>query len=182
METEFQNATGKGVGEVVRDVREFLSLSCVVHPERQLDLCTLLPDLNMYGQLSFALLSEAYAQGWEPDAAESFYRHATAGIDEELASTMIAAFRNQSSEAYRTLCRKYGNRFTLSDGSYWSSCLALGIDAGEIGKVMQYLRLFTVCLMEFAFMGDSNPAKTYTWCYYEQPIFHLKAKLFSEAI
>lgn len=167
METEFQNATGKGVGEVVRDVREFLSLSCIVHPERQLDLCTLLPDLNMYGQFSFALLSEAYAQGWEPDAAESFYRHATAGIDEELASTMIAAFRDQSSEAYRTLCRKYGNRFTLSDGSYWSSCLALGIDAGEIGKVMQYLRLFTVTLMEFAYMEDRNPEKTYTWSYYE---------------
>ena len=168
METEFQKAVGKGVGEVIRDIREFLSLSCVVNPERQLDLCPLLPDLNMYGQFSFALLSEAYAQGWEPDAAESFYRHAVSGIfDESIVTTMIEAFRDQKGDAYHALSRKYGNRFTLSDGSYWSTCLALGIDGEQIGTVMQYLRLFTVCLMEFAYMEDRNPEKTYTWSYYE---------------
>jgi hypothetical protein len=45
--------------------------------------------------------------------------------------------------------------------------LALGIDAGQVGEVMQYLRLFTVCLMEFAYMDDRNPDATYTWCYYD---------------
>lgn len=168
METEFQNVLGKGVGEVIRDVREFLSLSCIVNQERQLDLCTLLPDLNMHWQFSFSLLSEAQAQGWETDAAESFYRHAVTGIvDEAVIDETLAAFRDPKSEAFRTLSKRYGNRFTVSDGSYWSTCLALGIDANRIDVVLQYLRLFTVCLMEFAYMENRNPEKTYTWCYYE---------------
>ncbi|MBR3894405.1 MAG: hypothetical protein IKJ35_04580 [Clostridia bacterium] len=168
METEFQNAVGKGLGEVVRDIREFLTRPCAVNPDRGLDLCRLLPELNMHWQFSFALLSEAREQGWESDAAESFYRHAVTGIaDDALITEILAAFREPKGEKFRALSQKYGNRFTLSDGSYWSTCLALGIDADRVDTVLQYLRLFTVCLMEFAYMENRNPKKTYTWCYYE---------------
>ena len=168
METEFQRAVGKGVGEVLRDIEEFLTYPCVIHPQKQIDLCTLIPNLNMAEQFSFALLSEALTQGWEMTAAESFYRHAVANvIDPDTVNTMIAAFRDPNGESYRAYRKKYGNRFTVSDGSYWSTCLALGIDAEQIADVMYYLRLFTVCLMEFAYMENRNPQSTYTWNYYE---------------
>ena len=168
METEFQNAVGKGMGEVVRDISEFLSTPFVIHQEKQIDLCALLPDLNMAEQFSFALLSEAEAQGWEPDAAESFYRHAVAlTVDDSVVNAMIHAFRDKSSDAFLAYQRKYGNRFSSLDGSYWATCLALGIDADQVGDILKYLRLFTVCLMEFAYMGDRNPCATYTWNYYE---------------
>lgn len=168
METEFQKAVGKGVGEVLRDIAEFLSLSYVIHPVKEIDLCTLLPDLNMAEQLSFALLSEAEAQGWEAEAAESFYRKAVGGsVSQETVQSMIDAFRNKSGAQYRAYSKKYGNRFSLLDGSYWASCLAVGIDAGQVSNVMYYLRLFTVTLMEFAYMEDRNPTSTYTWKYYE---------------
>ncbi len=168
METEFQNAVGKGMGEVMRDISEFLSTTYRIHKEKRMDLCSLLPDLNMYGQFSFALLSEAYAQGWERDAAENFYRNACSPVmDARMIESTIAAFRDPGSEAYRDLRLKYGNRFHLLDGSYWATVLAIGIDAGQVGDVMQYLRLFTVCLMEFAYMDDRNPNETYTWSYYE---------------
>lgn len=168
METEFQNVSGKGVGEVLRDISEFLTYPCFINAQKQIDLCTLLPELNMREQLSFALLSEARAQGWEPDAAESFYRHAVAGVlGEEKIREMVAMFRDPEGEIYRAYEKKYGNRFSLLDGSYWATCLALGIDAGQVGDIMRYLRLFTVCLMEFAYMEDRNPDATYTWEYYE---------------
>ena len=64
METEFQKAVGKGIGEVMRDIADFLSTPFIINEERQLDLCTLIPDLNMHEQFSFALLSEARTQGW----------------------------------------------------------------------------------------------------------------------
>jgi hypothetical protein len=168
METEFQKAVGKGIGEVVRDIAEFLSTPFIINEERQLDLCTLVPDLNMHEQFSFALLSEAHTQGWEEETAENFYRHACDKvIAPEVVASMIMAFRNRDSKEYRTYAQKYGNRFQALDGSYWSTVLALGIDAGQISEVMQYLRLFTVCLMEFAYMEDRNPDATYTWCYYD---------------
>ncbi len=168
METEFQKAVGKGIGEVVRDIAEFLSTPFIINEERQLDLCTLVPDLNMHEQFSFALLSEAHTQGWEPASAENFYRHACGKVIEpEIVTAMIEAFRDRNSREYRTYAQKYGNRFTALDGSYWSTVLALGIDAEQISEVMQYLRLFTVCLMEFAYMEDRNPEATYTWCYYD---------------
>ena len=168
METEFQNAVGKSVGEVARDIADFLSYSCVVHPQRQIDLCTLLPDLNMHEQFSFALLSEALTQGLSEDAAESFYRRACATVvADSTVSAMLAAFRDRSGEAWKQYERKYSNRFTLSDGSYWSACLAIGIDSQQMNDVMYYLRLFTVALMEFAYMEDRNPSETYTWKYYE---------------
>ena len=168
METEFQKAVGKGIGEVMRDIADFLSTPFIINKERQLDLCTLVPDLNMHEQFSFALLSEAHTQGWEVETAENFYRHACGKvIDPEIVSAMIAAFRDRTSKEYRTYAQKYGNRFTALDGSYWSTVLALGIDAGQISEIMQYLRLFTVCLMEFAYMEDRNPEATYTWCYYD---------------
>ena len=72
METEFQKAVGKGIGEVMRDIAEFLSTPFIINEERQLDLCTLVPDLNMHEQFSFALLSEAHTQGWEQETAENF--------------------------------------------------------------------------------------------------------------
>ena len=168
METEFQNAIGKSMGEVARDISEFLSCSCVIHPEKQIDLAALLPDLNMTEQFTFALLSEALAQGMPLDAAESFYRHAVATVVEDsVIDAMVAAFSNRDGEAYRTYEQKYGNRFLMLDGSYWATCLAIGIDADEVGGVLQYLRLFIVCLTEFAYMGDRNPSATYTWSYYE---------------
>lgn len=168
METEFQNAVGKGMGEVVRDIAEFLTTPFIINEERKLDLCTLVPDLNMHEQFSFALLSEAHTQGWEMASAENFYRHACGKIiAPEVITAMIEAFRNPSGKEYRAYAQKYGNRFSALDGSYWSTVLALGIDAEQVGEVMQYLRLFTVCLMEFAYMEDRNPDATYTWCYYD---------------
>lgn len=168
METEFQKAVGKGIGEVMRDIAEFLSTPFIINEERQLDLCTLVPDLNMHEQFSFALLSEAHTQGWEQETAENFYRHACGKvIENEVIETMIEIFRDRSSKEYRAYAQKYGNRFTALDGSYWATVLALGIDAGQVSEVMQYLRLFTVCLMEFAYMEDRNPDATYTWCYYD---------------
>ena len=168
METEFQKAVGKSVGEVLCDIAEFLSLSYPIHPQKQIDLCTLLPELNMAEQFSFALLSEARAQGWEASAAEHFYKHAVGDvIAAETVDRMLDAFRNPDRDAYREYENKYGNHFSLLDGSYWSTCLALAIDASQISEVMYYLRLFTVTLMEFAYMEDRNPATTYTWSYYE---------------
>ena len=168
METEFQKAVGKGIGEVMRDITEFLSTPFIINEEKQLDLCTLVPDLNMHEQFSFALLSEAHTQGWDAETAENFYRRACGRvIDPAIIEMMIAIFRDRSSKEYRAYAQKYGNRFTALDGSYWATVLALGIDAGQVSEVMQYLRLFTVCLMEFAYMDDRNPDATYTWCYYD---------------
>ena len=168
METEFQNAVGKGIGEVMRDISEFLSTPFIINEKRQLDLCTLVPELNMHEQFSFALLSEAHTQGWDAETAENFYRHACGKVvDAEVVNAMIMAFRDRDSKEYRTYAQKYGNRFSALDGSYWATALALGIDAGQVSEVMQYLRVFTVCLMEFAYMEDRNPDVTYTWCYYD---------------
>ena len=55
METEFQNATGKGIGEVMRDIADFLSTPFVIHREKQIDLCSLVGDLNMHEQFSAPL-------------------------------------------------------------------------------------------------------------------------------
>lgn len=169
METEFQKAVGKSPGEVVRDISEFLSTPYpILHRGKQIDLCTLTPELNMHEQFSFALLSEAYAQGWEVRAAESFYRRAVSpAVSPAVANSMIEAFRDRDSAAYRAYEKVYGNRFSLSDGSYWATCLAISIDAGSPAAVLRYLRLFTVTLMEFAFMEARNPTTTYTWRYYE---------------
>lgn len=168
METEFQKAVGKGAGEVMRDIADFLAYPCIIEPQKNVDLRTLLPDLNMREQFSFALLSEAMEQGWDFDRAEIFYRRACSGeVEEEVIRSMLAAFKNPDGAEYLAYQKKYGCYFRMLDGSYWSTCLAVGIDIDKVPEVMHYLRLFTVCLMEFAFMGDSNPAKTYTWCYYE---------------
>lgn len=168
METEFQNAVGKSVGEIMRDISEFLSTPYLIHPQKQIDLCTLVPELNMGEQLSFALLSEACTQGWDWEAAEGFYRRAVSSVlAEDTVNAMVSAFREPEGEAFLTYQKKYGNRFSALDGSYWATALALGIDAGQVSEVMQYLRLFTVCLMEFVYMGNRNPSETYTWIYYE---------------
>ncbi len=168
METEFQNATGKSMGEVMRDISEFLSMPFLINQERQINLATLLPDLNMAEQFSFALFSEAETQGWPWERTVNFYRGACAAVlDAATMEKMLTAFEEKPAGEYPALAAKYGNKFYSLDGSYWSTCLALGIDAGEIGEVMQYLRLFTVALMEFAYMEERNPAVTYTWSYYE---------------
>ncbi len=168
METEFQNAFGKGAGEVRRDIADFLGTPYVINREKKIDLCSLVEDLNMHEQFTFAFLNEAEAQGWESEHAESFYRHAVSGIIEPTRlEAVIAAFHNKEGEAYLSYDARYGNRFSLLDGSYWATVLALGIDAEEVSEVMQYLRLFTVTLMELAYMEDRNPEETYTWCYYE---------------
>ena len=168
METEFQKAIGKSAGEVMRDIADFLAHPCPINPKMNVDLRTLLPDLNMFEQFSFALLSEAVEQGWELDRAEVFYRRACAdAVEEETIQSMLAAFRNPNGTAFKEYQKKYGCYFTMLDGSYWSSCLALGIDGEKISDVMAYFRLFTVTLMEFAYMGTQKPEKVYAWCYYE---------------
>ena len=168
METEFQKAVGKSAGEVMRDIADFLAYPCPINPQKQIDLRTLLPDLNMLEQFSFALLSEATTQGWDLGRTEIFYRRACSdSVDEETMREMLAAFQNPDGAEYKAYQKKYGCYFKMLDGSYWSSCLALGIDADRVNEVMAYLRLFTVCLMEFAYMGDNNPETTYTWSYYE---------------
>ncbi len=168
METEFQNATGKSVGEVLRDIAEFLSSPYPIGTEKPMDLCTLLPDLNMHEQFSFALLSEAQLQGMTREEMENFYLRACAGVlGEGKCQEMLSLFANQSGKEFAAARAKYGNRFGMPDGSYWGTCIAIGIDAGEIDKVLRYLRLFTVTLMEFAYMEGRNPSTTYTWNYYE---------------
>ncbi len=168
METEYKNAVGKGAGEVMRDIAEFLSTPFPIHPEKQLDLCALLPELNMYRQMAFALMSEALMQDWEPDVAARFVHGAMDSVaDSKITEEIIRAFSDLDSEEFIALRRLYGNHFTMSGGSYWATCLALGIDAGEVPRVMQYLKQFTVVLMEFAYMGDRNPSETYMWEYYE---------------
>lgn len=169
METEFQKAIGKSRGEVARDINDFLSTPYpITHRGVQIDLSNLSPDLNMHEQFSFALLSEAYAQGWDARTAEGFYRRAvSSAVSPELTDAMVEAFRDRTSAAYKSYEARYGNRFSLADGSYWSTCLAISIDAGSPAPILKYLRLFTVCLMEFAYMEDRNPDATYTWQYYE---------------
>ena len=169
METEFQKAIGKSTGEVARDLNDFLTTPYFLSLRgRQIDLRTLTPELNMNEQLSFALLSEAYAQGWEPRVAEGFYRRAVStAVPLDIAEAMLAAFRDREGAAYRSYEARYGNRFSMANGSYWSTCLAVSIDAGNPSAVLGYLRLFTVALMEFAYMENRNPSATYTWSYYE---------------
>lgn len=168
METEFQNALGKSTGEVIRDIGEFLAHPCLINPARNIDLRQILPDLNMNEQFSFALLSEAELQGRGTDATERFYRHTCVPVmGEATVDAMLSAFRNKTAPAYLKLRAKYGADFSMGDSSYWSTALALAIDAGHVEQLMTYLRLFTVCLMEFAYMEDRNPETTYTWAYYE---------------
>lgn len=168
MELEFSQAAGKSAGEVMRDIAALMNTPCVIHKTKKHDLRELPNGLSMARQFSFALLSEAQTQGWTQESAESFYRSAcTDTIGADIVEDMIAAFADKSGETYRQYEKQYGNRFHMTDNSYWSCCLALGIDAGEIGHVLQYLRLFTVTLMEFAYMGDRNPNVTYTWVYYQ---------------
>ncbi len=169
METDFQKAVGKSRGEVARDINDFLSTPYpITRRGVQIDLCQLSPDLNMHEQFSFALLAEAYAQNWDARSAEGFYRRAVSSVvSPDVADAMVEAFRDRNGTAYKTYEARYGNRFTLSDGSYWATALALSIDAGSPAPILSYLRLFTVCLMEFAYMEDRNPDATYTWQYYE---------------
>lgn len=168
METEYKNAVGKSAGEVLRDVGELLATPFVIHPEKQIDLRWLLPDLNMPGQVAFALMAEALTQGWEHERAEGFVRRALATFSTPAETeAVLAAFRDREGQAYAELEYKYGNRFDVPGGAYWATVLALGIDADEIPRVMQYLRAFSVTMTEFAYMGDANPKETYTWGYSE---------------
>ncbi|MBR2722367.1 MAG: hypothetical protein IKB75_06290 [Clostridia bacterium] len=167
METEFQNAMGKSIGEVLCDIAEFLSTPYVIGKEKPVDLCTLLPELNMHEQFSFALLSEARHLGMSPAACQNFYLRACADSIGELKCRQMLALFESSEAEFAPFRARYGNHFGMTDGSYWATCLALGIDNGEIDKVLHYLRMFTVTLMEFAYMEGRNPDSTYTWRYYE---------------
>ena len=167
MESEFQNAIGKSAGEVMRDIADFLEHPQIIQ-KKNVDLRYLLADLNMQEQFSFALLSEAVEQGWEMERMEQFYRRACGGcIKEETINSFLQAFQNPDGAAFLAYQKKYGCYFSLLDGSYWATCLAVGIECDCTNAVMDYLRLFTVCLMEFAYMDDRNPERTYTWNYYE---------------
>ncbi len=168
MSNEPLNIAGKSVGEVGRDIAAFLSRTCVVQARQEMDLANLLPDLNMREQFSFALLMEARTQGWTSTAAETFFRRICAPlVGEEITARMLAAFADPEGEDFALLEERYGCRFSLSSHSYWTSCLAVSIDAKAISALLEYLRAFTFCLMEFAYMEDRNPSRTYAWSYYE---------------
>lgn len=168
METDLQNAFGKSIGEVARDIADFLSTPFVIGAEHPVELCSLIEGLNMHGQFSFALLSEALAGGMTLAEAEAFYLRVCAPlIDDEIVRQTLAAFRDRESEDYRTLLQKYGNDFHALDGSYWATVLSVAIDADEVERVLSYLRAFTVTLLSFAYMEGRNPTSTYSFCYYE---------------
>ena len=168
MKNDFQAATGKGHGEVIRDAIGFLSTPCLINPKRKIDLCTLLPELNMREQFAYALLSEALLQGWSSERAAAFCKQICAVfLDEAKWSRLLCAFEDPTSAEGLLYHKKYGNEFSLFDSSYWATALSLGIDCDEVERVLDYLRRFTVTLMEFAYMGSNNPEKTYTWGYYE---------------
>ncbi len=176
MEKNFSDAVGKSRGEVIRDINEFLATPYWINRQKRLDLCRLVPDLNMHRQLAFGLLSEMKLQGWETNEAEHFFRLCCApALGEDEAAKMLAVFEAPDSETYALSEKLYGNRFGLLDGSYWATVLALGLDAGEIDRSMEYLRLFTVTLMEVAYMENRNPSSTYTWGYYESFVKMLDA-------
>ncbi len=168
MEKEFQSAVGKSMGEVIRNISEFLSTPCVINRQKAIDLCTLLPELNMHEQFSYALLCEALCGGWSREKAAQFYTHACESVlGEAFCERILQAFRAPNGGPWKAYTKKYGNRFSLFDSSYWATALSLGIDCDAVDLVLQYLRLFTVTLMGFAYMEDRNPQKTYTWGYYE---------------
>lgn len=168
METDYLNTAGKNAGEIARDIADFLSLPCVIHGKRDIDLATLLPDLNMHEQFSFALLMEAYTQGWTPDAAEQFFRHAVApSVGDAVTEKMLAPFRAPESREFGVAVVKYGYGFDLTVPSYWSSCLKLAIQAKAVPALMNYLKLFMICLTEFAYMDGRKPKETYAWNYYQ---------------
>lgn len=168
METDLQNAFGKSIGEVARDIADFLSTPFVIGTEHPVELCSLIEGLNMHGQFSFALLSEALAGGMTLAETEAFYLRVCAPlVDDAIAQETLAAFRDRESEDYRTLSKKYGNDFRALDGSYWATVLSVAIDADEVERVLSYLRAFTVTLLEFAYMEGKNPSSTYSFCYYE---------------
>ena len=168
METEYQKAIGKSMGEVMCDIKEFLELPCPVALKDKVDLRVILPELNMAEQLTFALLAEAYAQGWTAEAAEAFCTRAIAPIaGADAVAPIAAAFRDRSGDAYRHYDKLYGNLFSLMDGSYWATALAIGMEGEAIDLVLFYLRLFTVVLIEFAYMENRNPEAIYAWQYYE---------------
>jgi hypothetical protein len=167
MEIQFRDAVGKSMGEVIRDISEFLSAPCIIHAKKQVDLCTLLPDLNMREQFLYALLCEAKLQGWENTPTERFCRLACSeAMGSKVFDRILQAFV-ASSQEWQTYTQKYGNCFSLFDGSYWATALALGIDSNQVEAVMHYFRLFTVTLTEFAYMEKANPESTYAWGYYE---------------
>ncbi len=176
MEQNFSEAVGKSRGEVIRDIGEFLSTPFLINRQKQLDLCRMLPDLNMQEQLAFALLSEAREQQWAKDETEHFFRAACMpSMGEDAVARMLAVFDAPESGIYAGFEARYGNRFRLMDDSYWATVLALGLDAGEIDRSIAYLRLFTVTLMEVAYMEGRNPPTTYTWGYYESFVGMLDA-------
>ncbi len=168
MDAELQNRIGKSAGEVARDIADFLNQTCVVQGRQEVDLASILPELNMREQFAFALLMEAHTQGWDSTVAEGFLLRAYAPMAaSQAAENVIAAFRDPHGEAFANYLVRYGCDFGLTSPSYWTSALAVAIDAKAIPQLMQYLREFLFCLMEFAYMEDRNPDKTYTWSYYE---------------
>lgn len=168
METNLQNAFGKSMGEVARDIADLLSTPFIIGREHPVELCSLIEDLNMHGQLSFALLCEADAGGWTQADAEAFYLRVCAPlVNDGTVREMLDAFRHREGESFAALQKKYGNDFHALDGSYWSTVLSVAIDADEVERALEYLRTFTVTLLSFAYMEGRNPESTYSFCYYE---------------
>lgn len=165
MDLDFQHAVGKTAGEIARDFSDFLALSFEIDG---VDLRDLSPEFNMEEQFSFALLKEAQVQGWPQKAMENFFlRVCEKSIDPATKLRFLNAFKVPDGKEYAELESKYRSDFSLSDKTYWASCLTIGIEAKQARPVLEYLQRFTVCLMEFAYMDGKQPESTYVWGYYE---------------
>ncbi len=166
--TEQRDIIGKSAGEIARDIERFLAKSVEVQGRRKMNFATLLPDLNMKEQFSFALLMEAKHQGWESASAENFYlRFCAPAVGREIADRMLTAFRNPTGAEFFALEEKYGCTFSLSSHAYWSSCFAVAADAKAVPALMEYFQEFVFTLLEFSYMGTRNPDETYVWKYYD---------------
>lgn len=167
MKQDLKQAFGKSAGEVLRDIASFLDTSCPFPSQPNIDLRRLPNGLSMAKQLSFALLTEAELQGWQPNAIRQFYRSiCTESISDTEAEEILDAFQNKQGDPYRTYVRHYGSEFHLWDASYWATCMALAVEEDQVPVVLQYLRSFLTVLTEFAYMDRRNPKSTYTWTYY----------------
>lgn len=168
MLTSHRQAAHKSVDEIARNIAKFLSLTCTVQGKKQVDLSNLLPDLNMREQFSFALLMEAREQGWERADAEKFFRFAVApAVGNETTRRILSALEDPKGKDFAELLARYGCDFSFPSPAYWSTALAVAIDADAISVLMDYLRGFVFCILDFAYMDNRTPEQTYVWRYYE---------------
>lgn len=183
MERDFRNAVGKQPGEIARDIALFLELPCVIRRDKEIDLSHLLPNLNIRGQVAFALFSELLSGTDTPDEAEAHFRGlAEPAYGADAVTAVAEAFCNRDGTDYRAMAARYGANFTLDDEGFWPSCLALALDAGAeaTASLMNYFRQFTFLLLEVAYREDCRPDTPYVWGYYES--FHAVLENLCDAV